>query len=168
MSEGKWLNGYSGQTTDELLRLDGPYRTESIVLAFEQAIDLKAYHRGSGSVSAEEQVLLAVEALEREVNNGGYSQFFLNSSKEYAPIVVDALNRIGCGDAALLTQRAIEALGIGGPMTVEAIDLAMERDNGERDAKLQECDERYYGVVGCLAAPLLEFVRRNRDKFVIG
>jgi hypothetical protein len=66
----KFLEGYSGQSTDQLLSLEADYRTDSLVLAFEQAIIQKAERNGVKSLSDEERIVLAVEALEREVNNG--------------------------------------------------------------------------------------------------
>ncbi len=79
-----WLEGYSGQSVEQLLSLQGEYRTDSLVLAFEQAIRQKAEREGMQSLTVEERIVLAVEALEREVNNGGYDQFFANSSREFA------------------------------------------------------------------------------------
>ena len=76
----KWLDRYSGESTDTLIALENEYRLDSIVLAFEEALDQKTARSGTDSLTAEEHVILAVEALEREVNNGGYSQFFFNSS----------------------------------------------------------------------------------------
>jgi hypothetical protein len=38
MYDLKWLEGYSGQTTEELIALEGEYRIDSLVLAFEQAL----------------------------------------------------------------------------------------------------------------------------------
>ncbi|MDH4084355.1 MAG: DMP19 family protein [Nitrospira sp.] len=162
MSEKKWLDGYSGQTTIELISLQGEYQTDSIVLAFEEALDQKAERIGQSRLTADGKVVLAIEALEREVNNGGYGQFFINSSKSYVPIVVDALSRIGCSEVALLTQHVIDALGIDGQVTVEAIDSVMEEDSDKRDEKLGECDEQYYKVAGDLAGPLLEFIKKNK------
>jgi hypothetical protein len=167
LSEAKWLDEYKGQTTDELIALQDEYRTDSIVLAFEQALDQKVDRLGQASLSAEEKVVLAIVALEREVNNGGYDQFFINSSKEYTPIVVDALKRIGCAGTAQLTQQAIDTLGIKGQVTVEAIDRVMEEENNERDKKLEQCDERYYKVAGDLAGPLLEFIKSNKAKITL-
>ena len=102
----KWLNGYSGQSVDQLIALEGRYRTDSLVLAFEQAIYQKADRLGGDELSEEELTILAVEALEREVNNGGYGQFFVNTS-EFAPVILDALRRIGCPKTAKITQRAL-------------------------------------------------------------
>jgi hypothetical protein len=110
MPDLPWLDNYSGETTEELLALEGRYRTDSLVVVFEHAIDQKAAREGLQSLSDEERVVLAVEALEREVNNGGYEQFFLNSTREYAPIIVDALTRIGCRRTAAITQKALDAL----------------------------------------------------------
>jgi len=167
MDELKWLDEYSGQSTDELIALEGEYRTDSLVLAFEQAIDQKAVQIGNDDLTDEERIILAVEALEREVNNGGYAQFFVNSSKEFAPIIVDALNRIGCVETAALTQEAIDALGIVGSLSVEAIDRVMDEQSDQRDQKLEVCDDKYYSVVGDLSKPLLGFIKRNKEQIII-
>lgn len=68
-------NVKSGQTVEQLLSLEGKSRIDSLVLAFEQAISQKAERTGNEGLSYPERVVLAVEALEREVNNGGYAQF---------------------------------------------------------------------------------------------
>ena len=164
MSEQKWFDEYSGQTTDELIALEREYRSDSIVLAFEQALNQKAARIGEDGVTEEERVVLAIEELEREVNNGGYDQFFLNSSK-YAPVIVDELNRIGWSETAKLTREAIGILGIEGSLTVEAIDrLMMEEADKEREERLGECDHRYFESAGDLVGPLLKFIKSNRDK----
>ena len=156
-----WLEGYSGQSVDELLSLEGTFRCDSLVLAFEEAIGQKAQRGGVQSLTAEERVVLAVEALEREVNNGGYDQFFINSSREFAPTVVDALQRIGCKKTATITQKAIKALGVQ-EVTSAAIDSAMARDNGQRLAKLNQCDDSYFKSGEPIAERLLAFINANK------
>ncbi len=47
-------------------------------------------------------------ALDREVNHGGYGQFFVNSSREYAPIIVEAPRHIGCPKTAVITQTVLK------------------------------------------------------------
>ena len=163
MGELRWLEGYSGQSTEELIALEGQFRTDSLACAFEEALQQKAARVGMENLSAEERVVLAVEALEREVNNGGYDQFFRNPSNEFAPIVVDALHRIGRPDAAAVTQDAINAIAMWPPLTVQAIDDAMDDDCEIRDDMLEECDERYFTSVRDLAEPLLEFIKSHRS-----
>jgi hypothetical protein len=167
MPKEQFLKSYSGQTTDELINLGKKYRTDSIVLAFEQAIDQKAYKIGTPALSKEEIIVLSIESLEREINNGGYDQYFTNSSKEYVPYIVDALNKIGSNEGAEITQKAIDALNITGEVTEEKIDAIMGEDNNERTKKLNECDEQYYQEVGDLSEKLFEFIRANRKNIVL-
>ncbi len=167
MEERKWFDEYSGQSTDELIALEGDYRIDSLVVAFEQAVDQKAARIGMENLTDEERIILAVEALEREVNNGGYDQFFINSSNEFAPIIVDSLKRIGCSGTAEVTHEAITALAIERPVTVEAIEDVMDEDSDERDDKLDECDEEYYETGENIAGRLFEFIKNNRDKITL-
>jgi len=157
----KWLNGYSDQSVEQLLSLEGEYRTDSLVLAFEEAINQKAQREGMQSLTEEERIVLAVEALEREVNNGGYDQFFVNSSREFAPTVVDALQRIGCMKTATITQKAIKALGIE-DLTSETIVAAIVRDDEQRLAKLNRCDDSYYESAEPIAERLFAFIKANK------
>lgn len=133
-----FLESYDGQSTDELLALAGKYRIDSLVLAFEQAIQQKA------APSKEESYVLAVEALEREVNNGGYAQFFGNSSSEHAGVVVEALQAIGCPKTAAMTADAIA---------------------GRDDEKtLAACDDRYYANDEPIADRLFAWIGDNRAR----
>jgi hypothetical protein len=100
------LQSYQGQSTDELLALAGRYRIDSLVLAFEQAIQAKSPEH----VSREQSYVLAVEALEREVNNSGYAQFFYNSSGAFAATIEAALRAIDGPKVAGITKDAISAL----------------------------------------------------------
>ena len=93
MAELPCLDGYSGQTVSELLALEDSHRVDSLLWAFEEAINQKAARVGEDNLTIEERIVLAVEALEREVNNGGYDQFFVNSM-EYAPLIVEGVNAI--------------------------------------------------------------------------
>jgi Domain of unknown function (DUF4375) len=164
MSELKWLEEYSGQTVEQLLSLEGAYRTDSIVVAFQQAVDQKVAREGDEVLNPEERIIVAIEALEAEVNNGGYAQFFLNSSREYAPTIVQALVRIGCPRTAEITQRAIDALHLSS-LTDEAIETAMANDEVSED-DLNECDDSYYKSGEDIAGQLFAFIKANKD--VIG
>ena len=53
------------------------------------------------------QVALCVHRLEAEVNNGGFHQFFLNSSAEIVPHTLHALSVIGAPRTKRLLEEAI-------------------------------------------------------------
>jgi hypothetical protein len=134
-----FLESYGGQSTEQLIGLDKRYRIDSLVLAFEQGIQQAAMKR---PLTQEENYVLAVEALEREVNNGGYSQFFSNSSNEWAGTVVAALRAIGCPKTADISEKAVA--------------------NREDEKVLGECDERYYSNDEPIADRLFDWIKRNR------
>jgi Domain of unknown function (DUF4375) len=161
MANLKSLNGYSGQTLGQLLSLEGEYRIDTLLAALAQAIGQKAAREADKSLSAEERVVLAVEALQREVNNGGYDQFFVNSSREYAPMIVDALARIGCPKTCAVTRKALDALGLD-ELDGESIEAAMDADSDERDGELARCEDAYHRSGEDIDAALFAFVKANR------
>lgn len=159
----KFLDRYSGQSVDELLALSKEYRIDSIVLAFEQALlqgpgelVLAEYHEA-------ELAILAVESLEREVNNGGYHQFFLNTP-EYAEHIVGALRRIDCPETAKLTQKAIDLLRLPGPPTTSNVTEVLQADAERKlvDILDRECDDPYYAGTEPIADRLLAYIAANR------
>jgi hypothetical protein len=162
MADLKWLGGYSGETIEELIAMASEYRIDSLLAALEEALNQKADEVGELELSDEERIVLAVEALEREVNNGGYGQFFANASGQYSAIIVNALLAIGCHETANVTSGAINALGIE-DFSPEAIDAALESENEERDEQLEECDGLYSGAGEDIAGQLFEFVLAHQD-----
>jgi hypothetical protein len=114
-----WLE-YTGQDTAQILACKGTHRIDSLLSALEQAIQLRQNRTPDVAITPEEHTLLAIMALRREVNNGGYHQFFCNSSRKYALTIVPALESIGCDTTAALTQRAIDALDLH-PLTLKTI-----------------------------------------------
>ena len=157
-----FLESYGGQTTDELLALEGRYRTDSLVLAFEQAIQSKP------SPSTLEQFVLAIEALEREVNNGGYSQFFLNSSGEFAGITEEALRSIGCPKTADITRTAIAAIAPDGNLNADVLASAAAAPTEDVEQALAECDNRYFANDEPIADRLFEWIKANRSRIRVG
>jgi hypothetical protein len=161
MTQLPWHN-YAGESTDDLLALSTTHRADSLVVAFETALGQKAASLGTSALSQPELDVLAIEALEREVNNGGYGQFFLNSSNEFAATVVDALQRIGCPATASITQRALDALPRGA-LTPESLSAAMEQDDPSRDNRLEECDQAYSSAREDIATALLRYLIDQRE-----
>lgn len=158
-----FLASYEGQSTEELLALEGAFRIDSLVLAFEQAIQGKS----SESISVEESYVLAVEGLEREVNNGGYSQFFVNSSGEFASIIEGALRAIGCPKTADITRDAIAALGVG-TLTAETVAAAVLANDESIEQALATCDDRYFANDEPIADRLFRWIAAHKDRVRVG
>ncbi len=157
----EWLD-YGGQSPAELLAAEGKYRIDSLCCAFEWALQKKT--EGAADLSDEELIVLAVEAIEREVNNGGYHQFFANSSHVYSLIAADALTRIGCPQTAALTRKAVGALRLK-TVTPRSVQREIVKTNPERDEVLHECDSAYSSSGEPIADRLFAFIKANAPQF---
>lgn len=156
--EFPFLADYDGQSTGELLALEGQFRIDSLVLAFEEALSSKAI------VNAQERTVLAVEAIEREVNNGGFNQFFANSSRDHWPYASDALCAIGCPKTSALLQEAARILGITETTAPDEIEVIACEATEAQDEQLSRLDDVYYqGHEGPIADKLFEFIKRNHS-----
>lgn len=136
----QFLDSYSGQTTAELIALKDDYRIDSLVLAFEQAVDQKS----ETDLSDAERFILAVEAMEREVNNGGWDQFFLNTDHQFDSILVAALETIGCPNTAAIAQDAIHA--------------------NEQGSELDDYDTRYFANSESIEDKLFDYIVNNQHE----
>ena len=145
-----WLD-YAGQTTPELIACKTSHRIDSLLRAFEQGIQNKLDQQEK--ISSEERVILAVMALQREVDKGGHQQFFLNSSRQFVPVIESSLLRIGCDETAAIIADAIAALGPEG----------IHGEDPVRDKILQDCDERFYQT-GEIELNLFHFVEANQER----
>jgi len=152
-----WLE-YEGQTTAELMACKNTHRIDSLLCAFEWGIQAKAGPDGADTLSNEERLVLGVMALTREVNNGGYHQFFLNSSHRFAPIIVDSLRRIGCLTCADITARAIRAAKFDAAFP----ESILEEDHA-RDEVLDACDQEFYQLSD-IEDKLFAFVEANQSR----
>ena len=156
MKQLPWLD-YSGQTTSELLACKRTHRIDSLLCAFEWGIQAKAGASGEENITDEERLVLAVMALDREVNNGGYHQFFVNSSHRFVHIIVDCLRRIGCNATVAITEKAIAALGLG-VLTADSVSAAVLTEDPDRDQILESCDNEFYEIeeIGNKLFPFIE------------
>ncbi len=161
MEKLPWLD-YTGQTTSELIACQDSHLIDSLLCAFEEGIQAKLAAPGHSAITNEEELVLAVMALNREVNNGGHHQFFLNSSSRFAPVILDYLRRIDCVATAAITERAIEALGLPKP-SVEAIGAAIRTENAVRDEVLDACDNEFYQL-NEITPKLFRFVEAHQDQ----
>ncbi|MFO1468491.1 MAG: DUF4375 domain-containing protein [Steroidobacteraceae bacterium] len=162
MPDLKWLDGYSGESVHDLIALSAIHRVDSIVLAIEQALQQRAEDVGLSALNEAEVTVLAVEALEREVNNGGYHQFFLNTP-EFAPFLVESLKRIACHKTAEISAKAISLLRLRHSFTADQVQDAIDNDLQETliEALSDQCDGPYHGTGEPIADQLFEYVRAN-------
>src|SRR5664280_626349 len=107
-------------TISEIVKLERSYQADSLVGAIEQMLTAK--EEAGSALTDEESVVLAIEAMEREVNNGGFDQFFINSSRRFAARLVTDLGRIGATKTQQVAQRVMAAVSIKSDTDLQTTD----------------------------------------------
>lgn len=85
---------------DDLLQLIFDHLSKKL------SVDYRNEYETVMSWNSSMQAIYIIWALETEVNNGGYSQFYFNSSGQYYLHLPEALRRVGATQFADLTERA--------------------------------------------------------------
>lgn len=110
-----------------------------------------------------EQVFLCVWELEAEVNNGGFDQYFSNSSGDYARHVESALVAIGAKRMQKIVRQAIET--VGEEVLAEDQEHRQERLlalDEERLERLEKIDQLYYAYPENVTKLLFAYVQKNK------
>lgn len=108
----------------------------------------------------------ALWALESEVNNGGFCQYFVNDSRETAAFVADALEIIGAPRTADICRRAIAtAYPAGLPKASEAISTARTEFSDEVLEHLEILDSEFFAYPHDLTSLLYDYVSSQPGDF---
>lgn len=89
---------------------------------------------GYTGLSTEEQNFWCVYLLDMEVDNGGFHQYFVNSSSDYAFNVLWALEQVGASNASRIARAAFAAIFPEG---------VVPADQNERYLQLEEFEETH-------------------------
>jgi hypothetical protein len=121
-----------------------------------------------GELSPPERVFRAIWELEAEVNNGGFHQYFSNSTGSLVPYAADALRAIGATTMSGIVEQAVESVGH---------DIAWSDDAARKAAlaalapgavaKLGECDQAFFAYPDDLTALLYKFVSEHREEIKV-
>jgi hypothetical protein len=95
-------------------------------------------------LSPARRAVVLAEELDGEVNNGGFDQYYLNSSGDGAALAPAALKQLGRDKAAAIAERA-NAQFPGGPPADRALRLkAMDKLGGAAGTAWEQLDTDFY------------------------
>ena len=106
------------------------------------------------------------QCLEREINNGGFNQYFINSSGDFAHQTIQSLTTIGASTTADILQKAIDQFP----------DKKVPQDRDERielveqieetaNEVWEELDGKFFEYADDLNTLNLNFVRQHKADF---
>lgn len=113
-----------------------------------------------------QKVFSAIWALESEVNNGGFTQYFRNLSGETSSFVAEALETIGAPSTADVCRRAINsAFPEGLPSDPVEINSAASDFSDEIEDGLGELDNEFFKCPHDLTELLYAYVSKHPEEF---
>ncbi len=132
--------------------------SEIVESAFEEALE-KLGLNGLDALSEKDKVVASIFALEAEVNNGGFDQFYYNSAGDLAYCVPQALRIIGAPKTAEITEKANSIFGENGPSRDHVLRSKQLQCLGDQyDEFLGELDDQFYEYPHDLYALLEQYL----------
>ena len=141
--------------------------TNEFVIAMTEHLDKKTqYGDDMSGLSEAERIFYITQTLEMEVSNGGFSQFFYNSSGDFSNELVSAFTAIGANKTAAICQKAIDAFGCEIPVDRAArVELLDKLENDNIDKVFEECDDAFFSYEEDLNELNYNFVMKNKEQF---
>jgi hypothetical protein len=117
-------------------------------------------------LTAPQQAYYVCWLLDAEVRNGGFAQYFVNTSGDTAGEAVGALEAVGATAHAVVVRRAVSLFGPTGPAAGrEARHRQLAELTPDRDAEMARSAAEYYRADGDVVALLAAFAGRHPDHF---
>ena len=122
----------------------------------------KEQDHGIGSLKPEERIIYAIDGMLTEVNNGGFNQFFFNSSGELAYDLVPALDAVGSIRFKEIATKAVEIFG-----NIPCLDEASRYSHLEKITQNDElqlwdkCDDDFYDCDEQIESMVIAYAEAN-------
>lgn len=115
------------------------------------------------------QAIYLIWYLEAEVNNGGYNQFYFNSSGQYYQLLPDALKLVGADKFSNLTERANKIYQQENKKITKHQDGTLEGfSKSYEDNPLNNFDTEFYDLYKTenLQQIQVAFIRNHKTEFI--
>ncbi len=144
---------------------------EYFVIEMDQYIAEKCEYGDKMEILNEQQrVFYITQALEMEVNNGGFAQFFFNSSGEFANELVSSFEKIGAMKTAEICKKAISIYGDEVPTDRDERQDVISPDDEKEEERIEEilneCDDAFFEYEDNLVELNYQFIINNKESFL--
>jgi len=138
-------------------------------LSEKQPADYENEYETVMSWNKSRRAIYMIWALEAEVNNGGYNQFYFNSSGQFYKHLPDALRLVGATKFADLTERANETFEKENRQITQHQDGTLEGFSKSYDENpLNKYDNEFYALYKTENLQQLQvaYIRKNKRDFI--
>ncbi len=138
-------------------------------LSEQQPTDYKKEYQTVMTWNKPQQAIYMIWLLEAEVNNGGYNQFYFNSSGQFYKHLPDVLKLVGADKFADLTKRANDIYEKENSKITKHQDGTLECfSKSYDDNPLNKFDDEFYKLydIENLQQIQVDFIRKHKTEFI--
>jgi len=149
---------------EKILKIED--QTTAIIELDTKLNEISNYGEKIELLTESQRTVLFVENLEREINNGGFNQFFFNSSGNFTHETIAALKTIKAFKTAAIVSKSISIW----PNQNVPKDRVKRQDilqqvEEQANPVWDECSEEFYKYHDNLVMLLVEFIKSNKSDF---
>ena len=149
---------------DKTLKIE---RRDMIVMEIDTYLNEKSkYGEKIEKLNSSQRTFLFVENLEREINNGGFNQFYFNSSGDFSQETLNALLEIGAEKTVKIVENANSEFDNGNvPKDRIERQNKLELIEEKAEENWEKCDTEFYEYQDDLTELLIAFILKNKADF---
>lgn len=133
---------------------------------FERRIWEKEGQTGYASLTEPQRYYSAVLACDGEINNGGISQYFVNSSGDQWKDALAGFEAMGCTERAAILREAVAMFGAAGPSTDrEKRQDQLSKLYRRNDEIFDDLETRYFNCPEVIGAHAAGYVLKHPEAF---
>ena len=163
LDDGNVFENVRGYVEDNAEEYTGDEKNDLIIQMCDNVCEKCEYGEAIEKLNEHERVFYVTQILEQEVNNGGFSQFFFNSSGDFSNEIVDAFTKIGAFKTAEICKKALAVFNGNVPTDRDAREELL--DSLECDDVLSECDDDFYEYEDNLEELNYTYIMEHRSSF---
>ncbi len=114
-----------------------------------------------------ERTIFITQELEMEVNNGGFWQFFDNSSGQFANEIAEAFMKIGAHKTAEICKKAVAAFGHDIPVDWDERRTFLDSVPDSVASVLEECDDAFFAYEEDLEFLNASYIKKHIEQFTL-
>jgi Domain of unknown function (DUF4375) len=157
-----------GTTTDEILSHENDAQKDNVVGALLWRLGQKSEKRGWDNLSDTERRLIAVDAMNGEVLDGGFKQYLSDSLGGDVEVALAGLKEMGATGTVQIVERAMSQFPNSKPPTdYNQRNAVMDKIGLTADPIWQKCDDAFYAFKEDLDALELAYAKRKRADIVL-
>jgi hypothetical protein len=163
-------NRYSslGITTEEILSHVNDAKKDNVLGALLWRLGQKCEKRGWNNLSDTERRLIAVDAMNDEVLDGGFRQYFSTSLGADATVALAGLKEMTATGAAEIMERAMAQFPASQPPAAyDQRNAVMDKIAATANPVWDKCDHDYYEAKEDLDALELAYAQKKRVDIVL-